>query len=96
MAGETRSSPIRRFRVLGTKKGHGDRAKITMDSMKAFSMSKKVPRRPTMSGGRLEEEKAASEHDYGQNSDENKKGDHLRPRRYLVKLLGMIAATTEL
>ena len=69
---------------------------ITADSMKAFSMSRKVPRRLVMSKGRLEEEKATSEHDCWQYSDENKKGDHLRPRRFLAKLLGSIMAATEL
>ena len=49
-----------------------------------------------MSESGLERENAASEHEFEENHDENEKGDHLRPCRYLAKLLGTIVAATEL
>ena len=49
-----------------------------------------------MSESGLERENAASEHEFEENHDENEKGDHLWPCRYLSKLLGMIAAASEL
>jgi hypothetical protein len=49
-----------------------------------------------MSEGGLERETIAGDHGCGQNCDENGKGDHLQPHRYLAKLPSTLAMVTKL
>lgn len=64
--------------------------------MKVFSMFRKAPRWPAMSGGGLEKESTASEHKNMKFEIKLKRKGNLWPCHYLAKLLNTFAEAIEL